>query len=366
MLLVKKIILTVCIVCLTIFSFACPVFSGNRTVSYSNTKTIGMGDAKIAGGFNYNGFVDNPALLSRVKYVRFSLIRVPISINNHLFDVGNFVYYNIYNYENFNNLKSEGKEIFLNAFSDYKGKWGYVNVSPMFDFAFSYRNHSFGVAAYNINEFGIKMGSVDNQPCVWGKGFARKVYIAGYAQSVTFLYQRLIIGINLKYVERRRVNNFQIKTSDLGNLTEISESIGDEFKVKNKTFAIDLGTLWHIPSIKSEVGATFQSIGDGRGASFDIGIVKQLLRKNLFLLADYRDIFDNNRENIFKKLHFGAEISYDVFAVRTGLNSGYYSYGFGMNFKLIHIDFALYSDEAGIASDVYEDKRMEGQVQFGW
>lgn len=139
----KKIILTVFIVCLTIFSFTCPVFSGNRTVSYSDTKTAGMGDAKVAGGFNYNGFVDNPALLSRVKYVRFSLVRLPMSINNHLFDVSNFIYYNKYNFENFNNLKSEGKEIFLNAFSDYEGKWGYVNVSPMVDFAVSYHQHKY-------------------------------------------------------------------------------------------------------------------------------------------------------------------------------------------------------------------------------
>ena len=209
-----------------------------------------MGDAKIAGGFSYNGFVDNPALLMRVKNVRFSLIRFPMSINNHLFDVSNFIYYNKYNFENFNNLKSEGKKIFLNALSDYEGKWGYLNVSPMFDFALSYRNHGFGIAAFNINEFGIKTGRENNQPCVWGKGFARTVFVVGYAQPVTFLYPGLIVGINLKYIERRRVNIFQIKTSDLGSLNEISESISDEFKMKNKTYAIDLGTLCYIPLLK--------------------------------------------------------------------------------------------------------------------
>ena len=87
-------------------------------------------------------------------------------------------------------------------------------------------NISIGIAAFNINEFGIKTGRADNQPCVWGKGLARKVYIAGYARPVTFLYQGLIIVINIKYIERRRVNIFQIKTSDIGNLSEISGSIG--------------------------------------------------------------------------------------------------------------------------------------------
>ena len=62
----------------------------------------------------------------------------------------------------------------------------------------------------------------------------------------------------------------------------------------------------------------------------------------------------------------GAELSYDVFALRVGLNSGYYSFGFGMNFKLIHFDFVFFTDEVGIASDVYEDKCMKSQVKIGW
>ena len=362
----KKIIYTLAIVCFMVFGFVRTVFSSNRTVSYNNAKTAGMGDTKVTGGFNYNGFVDNPALLTRVKNIRFSLVRFPISINNQMFDVSNFIYYNKYNFENFNSLKSEGKEIFLDALSDYEGEWGYFNISPMFDFAVSYHNRSVGIAAFNINEFGIRTGRADNQPCVWGKGFARKVVVVGYAQPVSFLYPGLIVGVNLKYIERSRVEIFPVKTSDIGNLGEISKSISDEFKLKNKAYAVDLGTLWYVPLLKSEVGATFQSIGDGRGASFDIGIAKQLLWNKLLLLADYRDFFDNNRENIFKKFHLGAELSYDVFALRTGVNSGYFSYGFGMNFKLIHLDFAVFSDEVGVPSDIYEDRRMKGQVRFGW
>ncbi|MFC1538483.1 hypothetical protein ACFL6H_03590 [Candidatus Latescibacterota bacterium] len=357
---------TVIFTSLIIFGFTCTVFPSNRTVSYSNTKIAGMGDTKIAGGFNYNGFNNNPALLKRVKYIRFSLLRIPLSINNHLLDVTNFIYYNKYNFENFNNLKAEGKEIFLNAFKDYEGEWGYINLSPMFDFAFSYRNHGFGIARYNISEFGIKTGIANNEPYVWGKGFARNVYIVGYARPVSFLLPGLTVGINLRYIERRRINSFQIQTSDLGRLNEISKTISEEFKVKNKTIAFDIGTLCYIPSIKSEIGATFQSIGDGRGASFDVGIAKQLLWNKLILLGDYRDILDNNRENIFKKFHFGTELNYDVFALRTGINSGYYTLGFGMNFKLIHFDFALFSDETSVASDVYKDKRMEGQIKLGW
>ncbi len=362
----KKTVLTLFFAYLTLFSSTDQACSENRTVSYRNTKTTGMGDTKIAGGFSYNGFVDNPALLTRVKHIRFSLITLPISINYHIFDISNFIYYNKYNFENFNSLKTEGKEIFLEALSDYEGEWGYINVSPMIDFSFSYHQNSIGFAVYDINEFGIRTGRVDFQPNVWGKGFNRKVYVIGYARPLDLLFPGLKIGINLKFIERRRISTFQVKMEDLGSLEEISESISDEFKIKNKTFAIDIGTLWTIPNTKSEIGVTFQSIGDGRGASFDVGMAHQLFWKKFILLADCRDILDNNKENVFKKFHFGTEIIYDVFAFRAGLNSGYYSYGFGLNFKVFHIDFAFFSDEVGPTSDRYQDERMKCQMRLGW
>ena len=49
--------------------FSFPANAVNRTISYSNTKVKGMGDTKIAGGFNYNGFNNNPALLKRVRNI---------------------------------------------------------------------------------------------------------------------------------------------------------------------------------------------------------------------------------------------------------------------------------------------------------
>ena len=66
-----------------IFSLAGYV-SADETIGYRNAKTLGMGDAKVAGGFGYNGFVDNPALLSRIGLLSFSIVNLPITMNKNL------------------------------------------------------------------------------------------------------------------------------------------------------------------------------------------------------------------------------------------------------------------------------------------
>ncbi|MCD6307421.1 MAG: hypothetical protein J7M24_00340, partial [Candidatus Latescibacteria bacterium] len=90
-----------------------PVSAGDRTVRYLNAKTTGVGGARVAGGYSYNGFVDNPALLSRVKGVRFSIINLPITVNRHATEISNFIEDNYENFQNFDDMPSEDMVKFL-------------------------------------------------------------------------------------------------------------------------------------------------------------------------------------------------------------------------------------------------------------
>ena len=87
----KKLFVLWTAACILLVCSAAQVSAAGRTVSYRNAKTIGMGNTRIAGGFGYNGFVDNPALLSRVKIVRFSIVNLPITLNKNTLDIGNFI-----------------------------------------------------------------------------------------------------------------------------------------------------------------------------------------------------------------------------------------------------------------------------------
>ncbi|MFC1692374.1 hypothetical protein ACFL1R_02590 [Candidatus Latescibacterota bacterium] len=363
----KSSVVYIIIVCVMVFSLAGTVSAGNNTISYRNAKTIGMGDARIAGGFTYNGFVDNPALLSRVKIIRFSVVNLPITFNENVLDMGKFIDDNTDKFENFNELSTDEKNAFIEDMQEYDGKWGRANVSPMIDIAANILGYGMGLAIFNTNDIGLKIDRGIYEPRVWGEGSANYAVVLGVAKPVFMFYPGLTVGVNLKYIQRRRANLFQIPASDLGDISETSGSITDEFKeTKRNTFAMDIGALLDIPFIDTEVGATVQSIGDGRGSSIDVGIAKRMLSERLLLLADYIDLLDNNRENIFNKLHLGAEFKYLFFALRGGINSGYPVLGIGLDFKVFDIDVAYFREELGNAPGLYDDQRYIGQIKFGW
>ena len=326
-----------------------------------------MGNTRVAGGFGYNGFVDNPALLSRVKIVRFSIVNMPITLNKNTLDIGNFIADNADNFENFDDLSVEEKSAFLKDVEKEEGKWSRFNVSPMMDVAFSFLGQSVGLALFNTTDVGLKVDRGIYEPRVWGEGKSNFAVVLGYARPLTMLYPGLTVGVNLKYFQRRRARLFQIKATDLGETQETFEPITEEVKEnESSTIAMDIGVLWDIPFIDSEVGAVINSIGDGRGASIDLGIAKRMYNDNLLLLADYIDFLDNNKENIFNKIHLGAQYNLQTIKFRAGINSGYPTVGFGFNFRVIDIDAAYFFDELGNAPGMNEDERYILQMKLGW
>ena len=161
-----------------------------------------MGNTRIAGGFGYNGFIDNPALLSRVKIVRFSIVNLPITINKNTLDIGNFIADNADKFENFDDLSVEDKSAFLKDVEKEEGKWSRLNVSPMVDVAFSFLGQSVGLALFNTTNVALKVDRGIYEPRVWGEGKSNFVAVLGYARPLTMLYPGLTVGVNLKYFQR--------------------------------------------------------------------------------------------------------------------------------------------------------------------
>ena len=343
------------------------VSAADDTIYYPNAKALGMGNARMAGGFGYNGFVHNPALLERVDHFRLSVIPVPLMINGNLLDVANFVSDNKDNFDNFDELTVDEKNAFLGDLQEYDGQWGRVNLAPMVSMAVSVMGQSLGLAVYNTTDVGFKIDRGVYEPRVWGEGYSNTVVALGYARPLTMFYPGLTVGANLKMVERRRASLFQISASDLGGTKDTLDPVVDEIKDNsNRNVVLDVGALWDIPMIDMEVGAVLTSLGDGRGASVDAGVAKRFMRDRLLILADVIDITDNNAENMFKKIHAGAQYKFGVLALRGGINSGYPALGLGLDFKVIDIDAAWYWEELGNAPGVNEDERMLVHMKFGW
>ncbi|MBN1293386.1 MAG: hypothetical protein JXB48_16215 [Candidatus Latescibacteria bacterium] len=343
------------------------ISGADQTIAYRNTKTIGMGNTRIAGGFDYNGFIDNPALLSRVKFIRFSVLRLPVTINKDLWDTAKFIDDNQDNFENYDDLSEEEKVKFLDDLKDYDGKWTRARVSPMIDVAASLGGYGIGFALFQATNAALKIDRGVYEPRVWGEGNVYYTGVLGIAKPLSILTPGLTIGANLKFIQRQNAPLFHIKATDLGNINDTLDPIIEDAKnSKHNTFAIDLGMLYDIPFIDSEVGATIQSIGDGKGSSIDFGFAKRFYDDDLILLVDYIDFLDNNRENIFRKTHFGVQYRYEYLVLRTGINSGYPSLGAGLNFRVFDLDFAWFSEELSNAPGVEDDTRYALQFKFGW
>ncbi len=363
----KKMLLLALIVCLASIGFAVESNAAGNTVNYRNAKAVALGDSRIAGGFGYNGFVDNPALLSRVGALRFSLVNMPITINKNTVDIGDFVNDNQDNFENYDDLTTDEKSAFLKEVEKEEGKWSRINVAPMIDVATTIMGHSFGLAIYNSTDVGFKVDRGIYEPRVWGEGYSNSAIVLGYARPLTMLTPGLTVGVNLKYIQRRRASMFQISATELGDADETMDPIVDEIENnEHNTFAMDFGMLWDIPIIDAEVGAAVQSVGDGRGSSVDFGIAKRFYEDRVTVLADYIDFFDNNKENVLNKLHFGAQYDLSFIKVRGGLNSGYPTAGLGFDTRVVDLDFAYFFDELGNAPGMNEDTRYMFQFKLGW
>jgi len=340
--------------------------SADQTIRYRNAKTIAVGGAKIAGGFDYNGFVFNPALLSRVHILRFS-VNLPISLDEDILEVSKFISDNQDKFEDYDELTSDDKTAFLEDMKDIDSKWGRIAVSPMVSIATNIKGYGLGLAVYTNNLVNMKVDRGIYEPRVWGSGGVDLAVVLGFAKPLFFLYPGLTVGANVKYLKSQHVDLFQIPASDLGSLSDTMTPIIDEAKeTERNIYAVDVGALLELPVINADVGATMKSMGDGRGASLDIGIAKRMFSDRITILADYLDFYDNNKENVFKKIHMGAQFKYLFLALRGGFNQGYPAYGIGLDFRILDIDAAYYTEELSKGPGVNEDNRYIAQIKFGW
>jgi hypothetical protein len=339
----------------------------DQGLMYRDVRTIGMGDTKIAGGRGGIDFVSNPALLSTVNHVSFSVPMLPLYVNRDLWDMGKFINDNRDKFEDFDTLSPEEKNQFIKDIEPYDGKWARMNISPMVNIAASIGGTGIGLAVYSTDDVGFKIDRGIYEPRVWGAGVSNTVAVVGISRPLIFLYPGLQVGANFKYIDHRTAPLFQIKASDLGSVKDTIDPIIENAKEnRDNHFAADIGALLDIPVIDSEVGATVRNLGYAEYASVDVGIAKRFYEDRVTVMADYFDFLDNNKENMFRKIHFGGELDLGMLELRAGVNAGYPALGAGLDFRFLRIDAAWFTDELSNAPGKNEDERFAVQMRLGW
>ena len=84
------------------------------------------------------------------------------------------------------------------------------------------------------------------------------------------------------------------------------------------------------------------------------------------LAADINDFFDARNENLFNKIHLGVEYNMRFLRLRGGFSEGYPAFGVGLNFAILKLDYAFYSNELTNAPGVTDDKTHTIRIHFGW
>ena len=191
-----------------------------------------------------------------------------------------------------------------------------------------------------------------------------------YAGGILSFYQAffsdaLLIGFNAKYLSKAE-GNIHLTAADM--LSEFSSSsINKQFKnsiQRGYGLGADAGLIWNIGKTKPfSIGIAVKNIGmkyhvrykdyplpsadpTTVDAGFHGGFASNRTQMNFSF--NIKDATNATQQNIFKRIHFGAQIDYNNFmGVMAGINDGYPSYGAFINIKFIRIEGGQYSAELG-------------------
>jgi hypothetical protein len=172
--------------------------------------------------------------------------------------------------------------------------------------------------------------------------------------------RQLSVGLAFKYIYRLESPETTVWGRDIDKI-----DVGDLFSNSKDTLAIqeqikhgisfDAGALYHFGFLR--IGATARDFagyidGEAIERQFDLGVgywIPHLMNRGLLerviIAADIQNIAAD--KNFWLKTHLGAEANIPMGSLRLGLNQGYPSWGFGLNFWVLQIEFSSYSRELG-------------------
>lgn len=223
----------------------------------------------------------------------------------------------------------------------------------------------------------------------------------GYSYPTEFLGKPLFIGATVKYQAISYANRSGNNPIDVGFFAGDLTNNAKDILYAGHGPGLDFGALWkftesidwglslvNAPAFLIPVNV--QGIG-GKEVKFLAPIVTtgiayhpswlmQILKKSFVgniitsvnLLADYEVNFDGSW-SFWKGWHFGMETglfgktgSWSLLYLRGGINQGYFTFGFGLDFFIAKLDYAYYQQEMGPAPGSLPDASHNISFKFEW
>ncbi|MBI5554797.1 MAG: hypothetical protein HY920_02945 [Elusimicrobia bacterium] len=362
-------------------------WGGDRPFMIKGIRPVAMGGAFTAIADDANAYFYNPAGLTQIQKWQVQIANLPVTISADTLDLYNWVNDNRTQLEKFDEQTHDTQVKLMNDITDRVSRFK-VHVSgsilnPNFiSSPIALSNNlklNFGIGLFSLYDahIGINAGLlVPNITMIGNVDAAGLAPLAFKMEKTPFdLPGSLSLAGTIKILNR-------------GSIEELRKSVleFEEFEPKvqrGKGVGLDFGSLyqlneqWNFGLLVADIFGTPITYDEATSnnikkpettaiinprVNFGVAFRPQnfYFWKNKFIplsrhfvfAADVTDI-TNPAEKLFgatffKKLHLGAEYQTRLLSFRGGFNSGYPSFGLGLNLWLIKLDYAFSGEELGL------------------
>lgn len=336
---------------------------------YRSSRLLFAGDAGVARVRGFDGIFYNPAAVADTKGLVNEIGVVSPQVTLATETKGLYT------------LKA-GNQGVLDIVDKVRNKPQHASLQNFTGVAF--RRFSFGFLQGASADALINNDPLNGFPQIEATSIARAGVYMGFSRA--FMGDSLMLGVNLKLVHKvvahAKINALDAQSGLKGEGAQ--ELMRDALR-RGTGAGADIGMLWRNADAQARptLGVTVHNIGMNYTDSFaqnfrqpvkepstiDVGVsIEPGTKKSSCTLAlDLKDATNKNRENIYKRVHAGAEISFqDVVGVMGGLNQGYPTYGAFVNMRLARIEAGIFTEEAGDLPGDLPSKRYQVRATIGW
>ncbi|MCP4631467.1 MAG: conjugal transfer protein TraF [candidate division Zixibacteria bacterium] len=365
----KLIVLTILVIMgLTSFVSAGNTYSPFRHDMYA----LGMGDAFVAYGNTSMGFIYNPAFLAKSNSFQLTLLDLQVTVNNKFSDVVSYMNDNADDFEDWDSLSSAEKNELLDGIKKFDDRWVAVGANPSVSVLLPM---GIGFAVYDNLAMKVKLDRGIYEPRGYAEIRQDLVFVGGYAREIN---PKLSVGGNFKFISRRETGAIKLNASEFGEGQDIYDDAEDDLQNAKSGFGLDVGALYQLqPNI--ELGASIiDLIGTVDGNKTPINLragvayhytpnfVSSKFLKGIVLAGDIEDMFNRDGDQLFNKIHLGADFQMPVINFRFGFNQGYPGLGVGLNTKFFKVDYAFVGQELGGAPGRDSEYSHYARISLGW
>ncbi|MFH1784486.1 MAG: hypothetical protein ABH868_06285 [bacterium] len=354
---------------------------------FRGARPMGMGGTFIALADDQNAFFYNPAGLTQREKGILTVFEMPLTISKDMLALYKYYNDNKDEIENFDTADNATQSKIINDINDRLTLYrvhltaGVPNInyiSGPINFANGNKLH-FGLGVFDLLDMRVKVNSSILVPTLdlWGSVDVMGMVPVAYKwQSTPFdLPGSVAVGATVKYIARGRISETRrsiLELEDYDPTTQMGKGLGLDlgmvYDINEKWTAgmmiADFGGTPITFEETTSAGLTYPANTDVIKPRVNVGCVYRpselyywpgksldIGSKHLTLAADLNNITDADEklfaDTFFMKLHVGAELSWQMFALRGGLNKGYPTFGAGISFLFLKLDYAYYTDELG-------------------